>query len=261
MSKRMALFLVISLAIFGLMHGMRKMVGDLPYILYAIITAGMVIGVLIIVDKWFSGASLSETVRAIGFHKTPWKTLVPALVISLLLLIMYPVLAVTMRIPIMLEKDWFLNLLGLCFTAGLMEESFFRGFVFRHFRARMAFRPAAIASMVFFSFAHLLLFTYMEWPIALVSTILAVVSSWPLAYLFEKGHDTLWGAALLHTVIRTIGMVVITTPEAYMALSMQWILLCMVVPYAVLLFHDDFRSTFSLDDTQRSNPNNHETQL
>lgn len=73
---------------------------------------------------------------------------------------------------------WMLpNLTGICLTGGLMEEMFFRGFLFRHLRESMHFRKAVFVSAILFTAAHLLLFTYMDWAIALSSTLLAVFMS------------------------------------------------------------------------------------
>jgi hypothetical protein len=42
---------------------------------------------------------------------------------------------------------------------------------------------------------HLLLFLWMEWPVALASLLLSAVLSFPLARLFELGGNTIWGPA------------------------------------------------------------------
>jgi hypothetical protein len=57
-------------------------------------------------------------------------------------------------------------------------------------------------SMLPFVSVHLVLFLSMPWLIALASVLLAVIISFPLAYRFELGGETIWAPALLHFVIQ-----------------------------------------------------------
>ena len=49
----------------------------------------------------------------------------------------------------------------------------------------------------------------MPWPIAVASVLLAIIISFPLAYLFELGGDTIWAPAILHFVIQATVKVIV----------------------------------------------------
>ena len=97
---------------------------------------------------------------------------------------------------------WISLLPGLFAQAGIAEEVLFRGYLFGHIRQGRTFWRAASLSMLPFVVVHLVLFFSMPWPIALASVVLAIVISFPLAYLYELGGNTIWAPALLHFVIQ-----------------------------------------------------------
>jgi hypothetical protein len=59
------------------------------------------------------------------------------------------------------------------------------------------------------------------WPIALASVLLAVVISFPLAYLFEPGGGTIWAPAILHFVIQAT-VKVIVLPHGAESFALAW---------------------------------------
>jgi membrane protease YdiL (CAAX protease family) len=211
------------------MHFTGVAVAELPYITNALIVSAIVLATLLLLQKWIGSSSFANSIRNLGFGKTDFKNLLPGIVISAALLLFYPLLGLILNAKLFLAKDWHLNFIGLFLTGGLTEEMLFRGYFFGSLRRKMSFRKAALISAVFFTLTHLVLFTYMDWPIALLSTLLAVASAVPFAFLFEKGNSTVWSPAIVHTTIRTVGLVV-TTDETFSAVSMLWIVAVLVYP-------------------------------
>jgi membrane protease YdiL (CAAX protease family) len=201
---------------------------------------------LLTFEKWYTGDTFKQILRNLGFGKTLLTRLVPGIIICVVLILLYPLLGFLLHAELSLHADWLLNLAGLCLTGGLAEELFFRGFLFRHLREKMTFKKAVFVSMLLFTIAHLLLFTYMEWPIALSATVLAVSIAVPLAYLFENADNTVWAPALVHTTVRTVGLVITTSEEHMIPLALAWMAACMIVPYVVLLFFKDFRKLWTV---------------
>jgi len=238
--SRFHLYLIFAI-VFLLMHGVGIAMEDRPYFYNALVSSSVVLIVLFILERWYSKTS-GNAFRNLGFKEINFRGIFPGLLISGCLLLVYPLLGFLFNTNISLTHLWLPNLAGLFLTGGLMEESFFRGFIFRHFREKWTFRKATGHSMLLFAIAHLLLFVYQEWPVALLSTILSVAISLPFAWLFEKGDNTVWSPALVHTTIRTIGMVVTVPEKHYMPVVSLWMLASMVVPYIVLLFYKDFRN-------------------
>lgn len=237
--QRYLIYLIFT-AVFLVLHFTGVLAGQLPYIQNALITFSAVLAVLLLLDAWYSGTSLKTGFKNLGFRKTRLSLLAPGIIISLVLLLLYPLSAYILKTDIFLNEDWLLNSIGIFLTGGLAEEMFFRGFLFRHFREKMSFRKAVFASMLLFTLAHLILFTYKDWSIALLSTILAVAISIPLAYLFERSNHSVWSPAIVHATIRTIGLVITTSEQHFMPLTLIWIVGSMLIPYFVLLFYKDF---------------------
>lgn len=242
MSRPLFYLYLLFVAVFLLMHGAGLAAGQLPYICNALISFSVVLLALLFAEKWYSGNPFTKIMDDLGFRRAHFTRIVPGIIISTALLLLYPVLGYLLHTEMVLHDSWLPNLIGICLTGGLMEEMFFRGFLFRHLRESMHFRKAVLVSAILFTAAHLLLFTYMDWAIALSSTLLAVFMSVPLAWLFERGGNTVWSPALLHATIRTIGLVVTTSEAHFMPLALLWMLGGMVVPYLVLLFYSDFRN-------------------
>jgi membrane protease YdiL (CAAX protease family) len=235
----------ISTATFLVMHFTGAMVSDFPYIINGSITSVIVLSTLLLLLRWGNDSSLKDAIRSIGLRKTNTKSILPGIILVVVLLLSYPLLSFLLDTKTFLAKDWYLNLAGLFLTGGLTEEILFRGYFFGSLRRQMSFRKAVLISAIFFSLTHLLLFTYMDWPVAFLSTLLAVASAVPLAFLYEFGNKTVWSPALAHTAIRTIGLVVTTDEEHFMQFSLLWIIACITLPYIVLLFYKDFRTIWS----------------
>ena len=232
---------VIFIIVFLLMHFTGIIAGDLPYIYNAIITFSVTFLSLLVLDKLYSGRSFKQVISDLGFRSTHFQNIVPGILIFFFLLFTYPLLALLLDAELVLHEEWLMNLVGVCLTGGLAEEIFFRGFLFRHLREKMTFSRAALISMTLFTIAHLMMFVYMPWPVALLSTILAITMSIPLGYLFERGNNSVWSPAIVHATARTIGLVITTTEHKFMNMSLYWLVTCMIVPWLVLLIYKNFR--------------------
>ena len=233
------------------MHILGTLASGLPYIFNACLVFSVVLITLLCLEYWISGTSVLSTLKNIGFRKTSGQILFSAILISVALLAVYPLFGYFFHTRIELMQNWQWNAIGLALTGGLTEEMLFRGFLFGKLRRQLSFRRAVLISTLVFSMAHLLLFTYMSWPIALFSTILAIGLSFPFAYMFEQGGNALWAPALVHTVIRTIGMVFTTDEKHYMTLTMVWISACLLVPNFILLLSKRYRNSFFAPDKLR----------
>jgi hypothetical protein len=85
----------------------------------------------------------------------------------------------------------------------------------------------------------MLLLTSLSLPLALASIGLAAASSLPLAFLFDRGHQTIWAPALVHFAIQTIKLVSI--PKAFdTPAALAWMAISVAVPYLVFAFPQRF---------------------
>lgn len=236
---------LIFLAAFFVMHLSGMWLVHLPYILNAIIVSFSVVSILLLLNKWLYAKTTKNAAIGIGLKSISINSIIPGLSLSLLLLLMYPLLGYIFNTTISIHKNWLWNAMGLLLTAGIAEEVLFRGFLFGKLRETMNFRKAAIMSIAAFSMAHLLMFTYMDWTIALPSTLLAIGLSVPFAYLYEKAENSVWSAALVHASIRTIGMLFVTEEENYIALVLSWMVTSLLIPNILLLFSKQFKKLWN----------------
>src|SRR4029453_17358229 len=127
----------------------------------------------------------SMAVRQLGLGRPRVRGMVAAGSVAWLLLIVALVFVRARGLAPAFYPGWISLLPGLFAQAGIAEEVLFRGYLFGHIRVGRTFWRAAALSMLPFVAVHLVLFFSMSWPIALASVVLAILISFPMAYLFE----------------------------------------------------------------------------
>jgi hypothetical protein len=70
----------------------------------------------------------------------------------------------------------------------------------------------------------------MPWPVALAAVGLAVVLSFPLAYLFDLSGHTIWAPAILHFAAQGAIKVVAAPAETEVVLPTTWMAACATIP-------------------------------
>jgi len=197
--------------------------------------AGIVVGALIVaaaiaVERALFGHRLLIAARALGLGRPRTRGLVVACAVSLLLFLVVLVFVGVTGGQVSFFPDWMSLLTGLFAQAGVAEETLFRGYLFRHLRVTRTFWRAAVLSMLPFTGVHLILFLTMPWPVALIAVLLAIVLSFPLAYLFELGGNTIWAPALLHFVIQgTIKILTVSNGDSSL-FPVVWMAASAVLP-------------------------------
>jgi len=159
--------------------------------------------------------TLPAALRSLGFGRPEARTLVVTALIGALMLGFFPAFSWVAGASFALPEGWLWILAGLFAVHGVAEEVLFRGFAFHTLRAGRTFGRAAFLSLLLFAIAHLYLFTYMALALALFATFLSLASAYPLAYLFERGNNTIWAPAVLHTQVHAISFFVV--PEAFVS--------------------------------------------
>ncbi len=174
----------------------------------------------------------------LGLGKAKGSAPLVALFLCLLLLAYFPLFAWLRGSAVSIRADLFLLAPGLFAQHGIAEELLFRGFAFGHLRVGRSFWAAAWLSLLPFTAAHLMLFFNMEPVLAVASIFVAVATSLPLAWLYERGGQTVWAPALLHFGIHAIKLVDVEASQ-YMPLALGWMAVSATVPYlAFLLLRD-----------------------
>ena len=198
---------------------------------------GILIGLLVVsataaAERLLLRQQRGPAVRHLGLARPRAKGLIVAGGVTFLLLTIAFVFVRTRELSPAFYPGWISLLPGLFAQGGIAEEVLFRGYLFGHIRVGRTFWRAAALSMLRFVSVHLVLFISMPWPIALASVLLAVVISFPLAYLFELGGDTIWPPAILHFVIQATVKVVVFSHGAE-SFAVAWMAVSAMVPLLV----------------------------
>lgn len=136
-----------------------------------------------------------------------------------------------------LRPNWPLVLVAALLFHGLAEELVWRGFAFAHFRQTATFWRAVAKSVPLIALTHVPIVLTNGFAIGVLATITAGVTCLPFAYLWERGGQTVWAAALLHGLIGTWQLFERTYPDRFSGVMLA---ITIVVPMAVFLFRDRF---------------------
>jgi membrane protease YdiL (CAAX protease family) len=219
--------------VFGLFHGSATILGS-DRGQRGILIATLVVAATAVVERFLLGRQHRTAIRHLGLGR-PRSTGVVVASGAVFLLLMVALLFVQSRgMTATFYPGWVSLLPGLFAQAGIAEEVLFRAYLFGHVRVGRTFWRAAFGSMVPFVVVHFVLFFSMSWVIALAAVVLASVISFPLAYLFELGGNTIWAPAFLHFVIQaTVKILVFADGQESFALV--WIAASATIPLLIFL--------------------------
>jgi len=71
--------------------------------------------------------------------------------------------------------------------------------------------------------------------VGLLGTLIAVAAAFPMAYLFERGNNTIWAPVVLHVATHSIRLLDISEPQYLTAVAI-WLLLQIGMVFLVYLF-------------------------
>ena len=196
--------------------------------------AGVVIAALIGIEWLFFQRSPATAVRLLGLGRSTRLGLIVGLALSVLLLAVIPAYAYLQEVTIAGYPAWGWLVPGLFAQAGIAEEALFRGYLFRHLRQGRSFWHAAGLATLPFALVHLYLFWTLPWPLAAASVLLAIIISFPLAYLFELGGNTIWAPALLHFTIQ--GAIKILVLPDGLTIPLLWMAASATIPWLAFAF-------------------------
>ena len=188
-------------------------------------------------DVLLFGRTLQSAWRNLGFGRPEARTLFVTTSIGVLVMGFFPIFSWATGASFDLPDRWPWVLIGLFAVHGIGEEVLFRGFAFHNLRTGRTFGRAAFLSLLLFAVAHLYLFTYMPPVLALFATFLSLASAYPLAYLFERGHNTIWAPAVLHTQVHALSFFVVS--EAFVTTAaVAWMVVWIVSVLLIYVFRE-----------------------
>jgi membrane protease YdiL (CAAX protease family) len=177
------------------------------------------VGATLVAQRLIFRSSWRETARFVGFVPARAGAVLVALLVSLPMWLFLPLLAWRAGVPIALQPNWLALLIGVVLVNGITEEVIHRGFVFGHLRRQRSFAAAATLSALLFAAQHLYLVFSIGWTAGLASVLLAALLAFPLAYLFERGGNSLGGPAILHTGSNAPA-IILALPPSFLATAL-----------------------------------------
>jgi len=227
-------FLIAFVLIFVLFRGIAMVLANADWTWVMLLICIVVVIASTIGWSLIRKTTFAASFRAIGFGVPAGRTLGIAIVLAFLMLSFIPIYATATKADIHLQDNWLWILLGILTGVGITEETLFRGFVFNFLREDRPFWRAATLSMIFFGIMHLLLLFWLPIPVAIAAILLAILSAYPTAYLFEKGNKTIWPSAILHSAALATNLFVIPT-DITASFSLMWIGVVLIFLFLVFV--------------------------
>lgn len=238
-SRRAFIYILIGCAVmFGILQlGVTWLAGLFDQTWAALIVTGIMVFAAVSFERLFFKYSPPQGFLALGFGRPNPRAVLAASIIAVIMLAFFPVFSLSTGAQIGLKPDWLWILLAIVTLNGIGEETLFRGYVFGGLRkeGRLSFRQAGFISMIIFAAVHLLLFIGNPFFVGLLGTLIAIASAFPMAYLFERGNNTIWAPAVLHVGTHAIRLVDIAEPHYLTAVGI-WLAMQIGMVFLVYAF-------------------------
>jgi membrane protease YdiL (CAAX protease family) len=237
--KQTAPFAIGFLAIWATLDGVGRLRED-P--LHGPLVLAAALGVALLVERYFYGVRPRQAIFDLGFGRPTPRSLLAATMVCLPIVGLYAGYLTFVDSGITLRDNWLLLVIGLFAFNGLAEEMAWRGFMYRRLRASRSFRGAVLASMPLMTLTHVPIMIENGPAVGIAALLVAAITCLPFAYLFDRGSNTIWAAAMLHATIDVFRLLDI--PEADRAqFSIIISLGAAVVPLLVFLLRERFFAT------------------
>lgn len=187
---------------------------DFPMLPRQILLCAWGVGATLAAERLLFSGTWRQAWQTVGFVPAQLSAVVVALLISLPMWLFLPLLAWLQDMPLQLQPDWLALLVGVILVNGIAEEVIHRGFVFGHLQREHSFVRAATLSALLFAAQHLYLIFSIGWMPGLASVLLAALLSFPLAYSYAHGGNSLGGPAILHTSSNA-PMIILAPPPGF----------------------------------------------
>jgi membrane protease YdiL (CAAX protease family) len=229
------LFLVLEL-------GVAWLAGWLDPTWSALIASVAMVALALLLERVFFHRAPRAALYILGYKRVDVPSLVVGACVVLVMLAFFPIFAAATGAQLTLKSDWLWILVGAIALNGIAEETLFRGYVFGGLRrGGLSFARSGFISLLVFAAVHLVLFLQNPPIVAFLATLVAITAAYPMAYLFERGHNTLWGPVLVHVGTHAIRLVDIPEPY-YMTGLVAWIAFQIATPFLIFAFRGYLRT-------------------
>ena len=192
-------FLVGFFLIWGVMYGAGAALGGSVEL--GLLALAATLAVAGLWEHHAFGTPRNQLLRVLGFGRPVGRSLFAGLIISSAVLAFYPAYVLVSGNELPLRPDWLLLAVGLFAYNGLAEELAWRGYAFRRLRQGRTFGAAIRWTMPLLAVTHVPILITSGPVVGSLAIVVAAVTCLPFAYLWERGGETIWAAAMLHASI------------------------------------------------------------
>jgi len=180
---------------------------------------------------------LGRVPAALGLGRPAGRAVVVALLVGGLVIATFLVGAALLGIQLRLRPEWPAVLLAALIFHGIAEELVWRGYAFARIREHRTFWRAVLLSIPLIAATHVPIILTSGWLVGGLALVSAAVTCLPLAYLWERGHRTIWPPAIVHGLI---GSWQIFDRSYPMTFPLIVLIATIVVPLIAFAFRDNF---------------------
>jgi membrane protease YdiL (CAAX protease family) len=177
---------------------------------------------------------------SLGFGRPTGRSLLMGAAVSAAVLTFYPGYVLVSGTELTLRSDWLWLAIGLFAYHGLAEELVWRGYAFRRLRQGRSFGAAIVRTMPLIAITHVPIVITNGPAVGLFAITVAVVTCLPFGYLWERGGQTIWAAAMLHASIDAFKLFEVPGGEAGVVFSISLAMVSIFVPLGVVVLGDRF---------------------
>jgi membrane protease YdiL (CAAX protease family) len=234
-SARGVWFILVGTALgFLVFEVVARLTGGLPLAASWLLTGAVALAAVVVIEMVTARCGPRRALAGLGFGRPTARPLAVGVLIGALFLALLPLLSWLTDAGFALPEDWPLLALGVFALNGVAEEALYRGYLFRHLRRGRSFWRAVALGMVVHAASHLPILATAGVAVWAAASVVALASFPPLAYLFERGRNTLWAAALVHAAIDALKLVITAETMAApggLTATFVWMGLVLVLPY------------------------------
>jgi len=183
--------------------------------------------------------TVPSALRALGFGRPAGLALGVSAVVGGVLIACMPFVFRLAGADLVLPENWLVLALGIVLLNGIAEETIYRAYLFRRLRQGRTFTSAVLIGIVLHALAHVPLIATGGIALGLSGVAVAAIGFPAMAYLYERGSNTIWAPAVLHAAVNLIilplsassGSVTAATTLA----ALYWVGLSVMLTYVAVI--------------------------
>jgi membrane protease YdiL (CAAX protease family) len=237
-SMRLGRFLFGFFSIWGALYAAGAAQGG--GVAYGLLALAITVAVAALWERLAFATPARALLRSLGFGRPTARSLLAGAVASSAVLAFYPAYILAGGTDLTLRSNWLWLALGVFAYHGLAEELAWRGYAFRRLRRGRTFGAAIRRTIPLIAITHLPIVITNGLTVGLFAIAVAAVTCLPFGYLWERGGQTIWAAAMLHASIDAFKLFEVPGGEAGVVFSISLAMVSIVVPLGVIAVGDRF---------------------